>query len=277
MFRVNDLSYKYDKNNEALKSINIDLAKGNIVGIIGSNGSGKSTLFMNLMGILKPNKGSIYYDSKKIDYSKKGLYNLRKKVGIVFQDPEKQIFYSKVYDDVAFSLRNIGIEEYEVEKRVKESLELVNAIDLIDKPIHFLSYGQKKRVAIASVIAMDNEVILLDEPTSGLDPMSTNSIVEILTKLSKIGIKVVISSHDMDLIYNICDYVYVLNKGEIKIEGDCKSVFNESEKIINAGLNIPWLVKVHKNMNLPLFKTEDELYEYYKNPKEEKNYIAKNP
>lgn len=262
MFRVNNLTYKYDKNNEALKSISMDLSNGNIVGIIGSNGSGKSTLFMNLMGILKPTGGNIFYNNNKIIYSKKGLYNLRKKVGIVFQDPEKQIFYSRVYDDIAFSLRNIGLEENEVEKRVRKSLDLVNAIDLIDKPVHFLSYGQKKRVAIASVIAMDNEVVLLDEPTSGLDPMSTNAIVEIITKLSEIGVKVVISSHDMDLIYNICDYIYVLSKGEIKIEGDCKEVFNETEKIIESGLNIPWLVKVHKNMNLPLFKKEEDLYKY---------------
>ncbi|MGL5717063.1 MAG: energy-coupling factor ABC transporter ATP-binding protein [Paraclostridium sp.] len=264
MFTVKDLTYKYEKNNEALKSINMDFSKGNIIGIIGSNGSGKSTLFMNLMGILKPTNGKILYNNNNIDYSKKGLYKLRKNVGFVFQDPEKQIFYSRVYDDIAFSLRNVGIDEDEVNVRVKNSLKKVNALDLIDKPIHFLSYGQKKRVAVASVIAMENEVVLLDEPTAGLDPASTEAIKEILVELCKKGIKIVISSHDMDLMYNLCDYVYILNKGNIVLEGDCMKVFKEEEILIDAGLNIPWLVKVHKNMNLPLFKNENELYNYYK-------------
>lgn len=262
MFKINNLTYKYEKKSEALKSVNMDFSKGNIIGIIGSNGSGKSTLFMNLVGILKPTNGQILYNEKSLDYSKKGLLNLRKNVGIVFQDPEKQIFYSRVYDDVAFSLRNIGLDENEIDLRVKKSLELVNALDLIDKPIHFLSYGQKKRIAIASVISMENEIVLLDEPTSGLDPLNTKAIIDILINLSKKGIKVVISSHDMDLIYNICDYVYVLNKGEISVEGNSEDVFINEKEIYSAGLDIPWIVKVHKNMNLPLFKTEDELYEY---------------
>lgn len=273
MFTIKNLTYKYEKKNEALKSINMDFSKGNIVGIIGSNGSGKSTLFMNLVGVLRPTRGEILYNGKILDYSKRGLYNIRKNVGIVFQDPDKQIFYSKVYDDVAFSLRNIGFKEDEIDLRVRKSLQSVNALDLIDKPIHFLSYGQKKRVAIASVIAMENEVVLLDEPTSGLDPISTKAIIEILTGLSKRGVKVVISSHDMDLIYDICDYVYILNKGSVVREGSCMDVFNNEDIIINAGLNIPWLVKIHKNMNLPLFKTENELYDYYKNSLVEINSI----
>jgi cobalt/nickel transport system ATP-binding protein len=268
MFKVENLTYKYEKNNKAINNISLDFSNGNMIGIIGANGSGKSTLFMNLVGILKPSEGNIFYDGKLLGYKKKDLYNLRKEVGIVFQDPDKQIFYSRVYDDVAFSLRNIGINEKEIEKRVHRALDLVNALDLINKPVHFLSYGQKKRVAIASVIAMENKVVLLDEPTAGLDPESTKAIVKILKDLCSKGIKVAISSHDMDLIYEICDYIYVLNKGDIVIEGDCKNVFKEAETIQEVGLNIPWLVKVHKNMHLPLFKKEEELYDYFNSLKD---------
>lgn len=268
MFKVNNLTYKYEKENKAINNISLDFSNGNMIGIIGANGSGKSTLFMNLVGILKPSEGKIFYNDKELGYKKKDLYNLRKEVGIVFQDPDKQIFYSRVYDDVAFSLRNIGIDEKEIKDRVHRALDLVNALDLINKPVHFLSYGQKKRVAIASVIAMENKVVLLDEPTAGLDPESTKAIVEILKGLCDKGIKVAISSHDMDLIYEICDYIYVLSKGNIVIEGNCIDVFKEVETIQEVGLNIPWLVKVHKNMYLPLFKKEEELYTYFNNLKD---------
>lgn len=268
MYKVERLTYKYEKNNNALNNINLDFSNGNMIGIIGSNGSGKSTLFMNLMGILKPSSGKIIYNNKQLIYNKKNLYELRKEVGIVFQDPEKQIFYSKVYDDIAFSLRNIGIGESEINKRVYESLKLVNAVDLIDKPIHFLSYGQKKRIAIASVIAMGNKIILMDEPTAGLDPVNVKSVKETLKKLCEKGVKIIISSHDMDLIYELCDYIYVLNKGKIELEGKFNEVFKNELAIKNAGLDIPWLVKIHKNMKLPLFKKEEDLYIYFN-----KNYI----
>ncbi|MGL4914481.1 MAG: energy-coupling factor ABC transporter ATP-binding protein [Romboutsia sp.] len=263
MFKINDLNYKYEKDSSALENINMDFSKGNVIGIIGSNGSGKSTLFMNLMGILKPTSGSILFKDENLNYTKKGLYNLRKGVGIVFQDPEKQIFYSKVYDDIAFSLRNIGIDEEIIKLRIREALIAVNGIDFINKPIHFLSYGQKKRVAIASVIAMENEIVLLDEPTAGLDPISTNLIIDIINTLKNKGVKIVISSHDMNLIYGICDYVYVLNKGRIIEDGKVENVFINEERIYQAGLELPWLVKLHKNMKLPLFREEKDLYKYW--------------
>ncbi|MGG7060341.1 energy-coupling factor ABC transporter ATP-binding protein, partial [Clostridium tertium] len=178
-------------------------------------------------------------------------------------DPEKQIFYSRVYDDIAFSLRNIGIDEETINMRVRDALVAVNGIDFINKPVHFLSYGQKKRVAIASVIAMENEIVLLDEPTAGLDPVSTRLIVDIIKNLKQKGVKIVISSHDMNLIYEICDYAYVLSKGEVIEDGSIEEVFVKESKVIEAGLELPWLVKLHKNMNIPLFKCEEDLYKYW--------------
>lgn len=263
MFKINNLTYKYDKNRKALDNITMDFDRGDVIGIIGSNGSGKSTLFNNLMGILKATQGEILYKNKQLKYDKKSLYNLRKEVGIVFQDPEKQIFYSMVYDDLAFALRNIGMDEKTIKIRIDKALESVNGKDFIDRPVHSLSFGQKKRVAIASVIAMENNIVLLDEPTAGLDPESTKAIIDIIKSMHKKGKKIVVTSHDMNLIYDICDYVYVLNQGKIISEGNVEEVFLDEEKIEEAGLELPWLVKLNKNMNLPLFRKEEDLYNYW--------------
>ena len=263
MFKINNLTYQYDKTRKALDNVSMDFNKGDIIGIIGSNGSGKSTLFNNLMGILKSTEGEILYNGEQIKYDKKSLYNLRKEVGIVFQDPEKQIFYSMVYDDIAFALRNIGMEEKTIKDRIHTALEAVNGLQFIDRPVHNLSFGQKKRVAIASVVAMENKLVLLDEPTAGLDPISTRAIVDIIKGLNDRGVKIIISSHDMNLIYEICDYVYVLNQGVLINEGTRAEVFVNEEKINEAGLELPWLVKLHKNMGLPLFPKEEDLYSFW--------------
>lgn len=263
MFKINNLTYQYDKKRKALDNITMDFNNGDIIGIIGSNGSGKSTLFNNLMGILKATQGEILYKNSQLKYDKKSLYNLRKEVGIVFQDPEKQIFYSMVYDDLAFALRNIGMDEKTIKARISKALEAVNGEAFIDRPVHSLSFGQKKRVAIASVIAMENNLVLLDEPTAGLDPESTKAIVDIIKTMYKKGKKIIITSHDMNLIYDICDYVYVLNQGKIIKEGNVEEVFIDEKKIEEAGLELPWLVKLNKNMNLPLFRKEEDLYNYW--------------
>ena len=263
MFKINNLTYQYDKKRKALDNITMDFNNGDIIGIIGSNGSGKSTLFNNLMGILKATQGEILYKNRQLKYDKKSLYNLRKEVGIVFQDPEKQIFYSMVYDDLAFALRNIGTDEKTIKTRINKALEAVNGEEFIDRPVHSLSFGQKKRVAIASVIAMENNIVLLDEPTAGLDPESTRAIVNIIKTMYEKGKKIVITSHDMNLIYDICDYVYVLNQGKIINEGNVEEVFIDEKKIEEAGLELPWLVKLNKNMNLPLFRKEEDLYNYW--------------
>ena len=259
MIKVNGLEYLYEDGTRALKDINIDLNKGNIIGVIGANGSGKSTLFLNILGILKPTKGSIEYKGKKLDYRKRALREYRKEVGIVFQDPDKQLFYSRVYDDLDFTLRNLNFSEEEISRRVEKSLELVKALDLKEKPTHFLSYGQKKRIAIASVLVMDSEVLLLDEPTAGLDPYMTGEIKKIIEELGKEK-RLVVSSHDMDFIYETCDYIYVLGRGEVLGEGIPEDIFLETELLEKALLEKPWLVKIHQGLNLPLYKNEKELF-----------------
>lgn len=259
MIKVEKLEYKYEDGTIALKDINIDLDKGNIIGVIGANGSGKSTLFLSLLGILKPTKGSIKYKEKPLKYDKKSLRSYRKEVSIVFQDSEKQLFYSRVYDDVAFTLRNLDFDEDEIKIRVDEALEKVKATDLKEKPTHFLSFGQKKRIAIAGVLVVDSKILFLDEPTSGLDPYMTKEIKNIIKDLGKEK-KLVISSHDMDFIYEICDYIYILGKGEILGEGITEDIFLETKLLEKALLEKPWLVKIHEELKLPLYKDEKDLF-----------------
>lgn len=259
MIKVNSLEYCYEDGTKALKNINLNLEKGNIIGVIGANGSGKSTLFLNIMGILKPTKGYVEYNGNRLRYDKKSLREYRKEVNIVFQDSEKQLFYSKVYDDVAFILRNLNCSEEEISTRVEKALERVKATDLKDKPTHFLSFGQKKRIAIAGILVMDSKVLFLDEPTSGLDPYMTKEIKNIIKDLSKEK-RIVVSSHDMDFIYEICDYIYVLGKGEILGEGAPEKIFLESELMEKAMLEKPHLVKIHEGLNIPLYKNEKDLF-----------------
>lgn len=258
MIKVESLQYKYEDGTIALHDINIDLNKGSIIGIIGANGSGKSTLFLNILGILKPIKGVIRYDNSPIKYDKKSLRNYRKEVTMVFQDPEKQLFYSRVYDDMAFVLRNLNVSEEEIKERVELTLEKVKASDLKEKPTHFLSFGQKKRITIGGALIMDSKVILLDEPTSGLDPAMSKEVKSIIKELSS-DKKLMVSSHDMDFIYEVCDYIYILSKGKIMGEGVPQEIFLKSKLLEEAGLDKPWLVKIHEKFNLPLYRNENEL------------------
>ena len=259
MIKIESLEYEYNDGTVALKDINMDLDKGNVIGVIGANGSGKSTLLLNVLGMLKPTKGIVKYKNRALKYDKRFLRDYRKNVSIVFQDPEKQIFYSRVYDDVAFALRNLDVEEDKIDMKVTEALEKVKALDLKDKPTHFLSYGQKKRIAIAGVLVMDTDVLLLDEPTAGLDPHMTKEIKKVVNDLKE-DKKLVISSHDMDFIYETCDYIYVLSKGEILGEGKPEEVFLDDRLIEQSSLEKPWLVKIHEHLNVPLYKDESEIF-----------------
>ena len=249
MFKINNLTYQYDKTRKALDNVSMDFNKGNIIGIIGSNGSGKSTLFNNLMGILKSTEGEILYNGEQIKYDKKSLYNLRKEVGIVFQDPEKQIFYSMVYDDIAFALRNIGIDEKTIKERIHTALEAVNGLQFIDRPVHNLSFGQKKRVAIASVVAMENKLVLLDEPTAGLDPKGRDDILDCLKYLrEETGITVILVSHSMEDVAKYVDRIMVMDDGVLKYDDTPQNVFRHYRQLEQIGLAAPQVTYIMNDL-----------------------------
>ncbi|MGO1368744.1 MAG: energy-coupling factor ABC transporter ATP-binding protein [Senegalia sp. (in: firmicutes)] len=264
MLKTMDLNYNYEDGKVALKNINIDLNNGDKIGIVGSNGAGKTTLFLNLIGYLKPRKGQVLFNDQKIKYNKKFLRSLRKEVGIVFQEADKQIFYSNTYDDIAFALRNLKYDEDIIKRKVDDVIKLLNIEEFKDKPVHFLSHGEKKRVAIAGVLALDCKMIFFDEPLAGLDPKMSENMLNTMNDIVEKGKKTVVSSHDMDFIYEYCDYVYVLNKGEIIDEGIPSEIFLNDDTLKRANLKEPWLVKIYKNLETPLFKNEKEFYEFKK-------------
>lgn len=262
MLSTKQVSFKYEQNPSwALKDINLSLSAGKVTGLIGANGSGKSTLFMLLLGILKPNEGHVCWDGSPISYQKQALYQLRQNVSVVFQDPDQQIFYTDIRSDIAFSLRNLGVAEDEINHRVNQALALVDAQHFVDQPIQYLSVGQKKRVAIAGALVLDAPCILLDEPTAGLDPEGRQQTIEILKRVVSEGKQVVISSHDIDLIYQVCDEVYVLHQGQFLAAGETQHVFLETQLIKQAGLVQPWLVRLHLEKGLPLYRCEQDFFD----------------
>ncbi len=260
MLSTSNLYFSYTNEQAALKDINIDLFPGKITGIIGANGSGKSTLFMNLLGILKPTSGYVCWDGQPIAYQKKDLLSLRQKVAMVFQEPDQQIFYTDIKKDIAFSLRNLKVNEQEIERRVNCALERVDAHHFVDCPVQYLSFGQKKRVAIAGALVLNSSCILMDEPTAGLDPQGREQIIQIIKETAENGKTIVISSHDIDLIYQICDEVYVLKNGTVVDKGLTQDVFLKSQLIQDAGLTQPWLVKLHLLKGYSLYRHEEDFF-----------------
>lgn len=259
MLATTDLWFRY-QDEPTLKGLTLDFSRQAVTGLVGANGCGKSTLFMNLSGLLRPQQGAVLWQGKPLDYSKRGLLALRQQVATVFQDPDQQIFYTDIDSDIAFSLRNLGVAEDDIVRRVDDALTLVDAQHFRHQPIQCLSHGQKKRVAIAGALVLQARYLLLDEPTAGLDPSGRAQMIEIIKRIVAQGNHVVISSHDIDLIYEVSDAVYVLRRGEVLAQGDAGVVLARTELIEQAGLSQPWLIKLHVELGLPLCKTEAEFF-----------------
>ena len=236
---IKNLSYTYPDGTRALKNINMEILKGQKVAIMGPNGAGKSTLFSHFNGLTEPTSGHLEIDGKKMEYDKNTLLEVRQKVGIVFQDPNDQLFAPTVKEDVAFGPMNLGLSYEEVEKRMNEALTLVGMEKFKDKTPHHLSGGQQKRVAIAGIIAMKPEIMILDEPTAGLDPQGVEKVLEILNNLNKEGMSIVISSHDIEMVNGFAEKIFVLNEGEILASGDKDEIFSDKELLKKAHLKAP--------------------------------------
>ena len=259
MLATQHLGFSY-QDEPVLHDLTLDFSQHAVTGVLGANGCGKSTLFMNLTGILQPQQGAVLWQGEPLSYQKASLRALRQRVTTVFQDPEQQIFYTDIDSDIAFSLRNLGMPEAVIAERVERALTLVDAQSFRHKSIQHLSHGQKKRVAIAGALVMEAEYLLLDEPTAGLDPAGRQHMITIIERIVAEGKRVILSSHDIDLIYQVCDYLYVLSQGHLMIAGDTTDVFMQQDKLRAAGLVQPWLVKMHTELGLPLCKTEEQLF-----------------
>jgi cobalt/nickel transport system ATP-binding protein len=254
VIETKDVSYQYPDGTSALQNVNFRAPKGKIVALLGPNGAGKSTLFLHFNGILRPSSGKILVDEKPISYEKKELMRIRQKIGIVFQNPDDQLFAPTVLEDVAFGPFNMGLNQDEVKKRVNEALGRVGMEGYEKKPPHHLSGGQKKRVAIAGILAMRPEIMVLDEPTSGLDPKGASQILRILYQLNQEGMSIVISTHDVDLVPLYASQVYIISDGHIIKEGKPSEVFGDVETIRGANLRLPRIAHL-----MEILQKEDDL------------------
>ncbi|MEG0291149.1 MAG: ATP-binding cassette domain-containing protein [Anaerovoracaceae bacterium] len=245
---VENLKYVYRDGTEALKGINLKVDRGEKVAIMGANGSGKSTFFLSLNGINKPSEGKILINGEEIDYSRKGLLKVRRKIGIVFQDPDNQLFSANVRQEISFGALNLGISEEEASARVDKIIDELNIREFSDKPTHFLSGGQKKRVAIADIVVMEPDVIILDEPASGLDPKHAKLIDEIIDGLSDKGITVMLSTHDVNRALIWADRIILFHEGEVIGEGKPEEIFRQKTLLKKTNLEKPTVLRLFDNL-----------------------------
>lgn len=243
LLKAENLSYSYGQGNQALKKINFTVKKGEKIAVLGSNGAGKSTCFLNLNGVLRPESGRILYRGKEI--GKKDLNELRKNVGIVFQDADNQIIASTVFAEVSFGPVNLKLPKEEVKRRVETALDCMNLMPMKDRPPHYLSGGEKKRVSIADIIAMESEIIIFDEPTASLDPANVEMLKDVLDKMAGMGKTLMISTHDVDFAYRWADRAVVFSGGRIIADGPVREVFEEEELLKKADLRKPVLLEVY--------------------------------
>ena len=253
--RVDNISYVYMQGTpfeyKALDDVSLEINNGEFIGLIGHTGSGKSTLVQHLNGLLKPTSGKIYIDDMDITQKGVNLKAIRQKVGLVFQYPEHQLFEETIYKDVAFGPTNLELSKEDIDKRVRMALSMVG-IDYgesKDKSPFDLSGGQRRRVAIAGVLAMEPEVLILDEPTAGLDPNGRDSILQEIKLLhEKYGKTVILVSHSMEDIAKLVDRIIVMNKGKCVLSGSPREVFKQSDMLNEIGLGIPQITALVKQL-----------------------------
>jgi len=238
--QINDLNFSYPDGYEALKNINLEINKGDTLGVLGPNGAGKTTFILHLNGVLGNLDDSIYINNLSIN--EENLKKIREKVGIVFQDPDDQLFMPTVLEDVMFGPKNFGYTNEEAESKAIEALEKVKMKEFLNKPPHHLSFGQKRKVAIASVIAINPELIVLDEPSSNLDPASRRELIEILKNLD---VTIILVTHDLPMALEICDESIILNNGEIKTRDKTYSILTNEKVMKENRLELPFGFALH--------------------------------
>ncbi len=236
---IQELSYRYPDGTEALKKVSLGIPKGKTTAILGGNGAGKSTLLLTLNGILRPSSGQVCYEGSPLDYSAGGLNRLRERVGIVFQSPDAQLFSASVVEDISFGLYNMKLAEEEIRRRVDEAMRRTGIEHLAGKPVHSLSFGEKKRAAIAGVLAMRPSVLVLDEPTAGLDPKGVSSILGLLREAVRdLGMTLVIATHDLDTVALYAHHCCIIEEGRVVLRGEVRELFEERETVRNAQLRL---------------------------------------
>ena len=227
ILKAEDLYFSYDdENSHSLNGLSLEIERGKKIAFMGANGSGKSTFFLCCNGIHRPLRGQLYLDGKPYDYSKEGLLKLRQRVGIVFQDPDNQLFSASVYQEISFGILNLGVSEEEAAKEVEAVIDYLEITPFRHKPTHALSGGQKKQVSIADILVMHPDIIILDEPAAALDPKHTTMVNKIVDQLTEQGITVMMSTHDVNYAMQWADQVFLFKDGKVLAEGTPAQVFS---------------------------------------------------
>lgn len=241
---ANAIDYTYPGDVQALKHLDLIIEKGQKLAILGANGSGKTTLLLHLNGTLKPSSGRMLIDGHPVAYDRRSLVALRSRVGLVLQEPDDQLFSANVYQDVSFGPLNLGLSEAETRRRIDAALEALRISHLRDRATHMLSFGQKKRVAIAGMLAMQPEILILDEPTAGLDPHGVRHLLGVLQRLHDAGTTLVFSTHDVDLAYTWADQIAIFADGKVLKQGETASVLADQELLRAAKLRMPLILEI---------------------------------
>lgn len=266
ILETQNLTYKYSVGTPfekvAIEDISISVEKGEFIGIIGHTGSGKSTLVQHLNGLLKPTSGTILLDGKDIHSDKNFTRQARFKVGLCFQYPEYQLFENTVYEDIAFGPKNMKLSKEEIKERVLRAAEFVGVRnDMLQKSPFDLSGGEKRRVAIAGVMAMQPEILILDEPSAGLDPKGRKVISEMIEQYRKnTGSTVIVVSHSMEDVAESADKVLVMNKGKVEYFASVDEVFSNAEHLVEIGLNVPEITKVFLALKKQGYDVRTDIY-----------------
>lgn len=268
LLKAEQLSYTYEGSDvPALNRLSLEIRRGRKVACMGANGSGKSTFFLCCNGIRKPDSGQLYFEGHPLDYSKKGLLSLRSKVGVVFQDPDNQLFSANVLQEISFGPLNLGLTQQETRRRAEQVMERLGIASFAHRPVHALSGGQKKLVAIADILVMEPSLILLDEPAAALDPIHTRIVREIIDEISASGITVVTATHDVDYAWSWADDVLLFHEGQLLAFGSPKDVFTQKKLLETASLETPCVLKIFQALqkggflpeSLPCPRTINEL------------------
>jgi cobalt/nickel transport system ATP-binding protein len=228
----------------ALNGLTLKIPSGKRCALIGQNGCGKTTLFLLANGLYKPNSGLVRWRGDPLSYNRNYLSSLRQKVGLVFQDPEQQLVASTVEEDISYGLCNLGLPEPEIKDRVEQALVEFGLTDLAERPVHHLSLGQKKRVSIADVMVLRPELLVLDEPTAYLDIKHTRNLIATMKKIHQDGTTLVMATHDLDLVYRWADWVFVMDKGRLIIEGKPQDIFTQRTLLSELELGVPFIYEM---------------------------------
>lgn len=244
ILEARNVSYTYPDGTKALSAVTTGIRQGEKIAVLGANGAGKTTLFLHFNGIFRPSSGAILFKDTPLLYDRRSLRELRSKVQIVFQEPDTQLFSARVYQDISFGALNLGLPHDEVLRRVKAALQTADIEHLRDKPAHFLSHGEKKRVAIAGALVMEPQVLIIDEPTACVDPRHQQEMLNLFDRLHQRGTTIMLSTHDVELAWQWADRILVMHKGALAREGDPYAIFSDDRLLQTTGLCKPLVLEV---------------------------------